>query len=124
MLAALPLLAAGQFGLRGRILDGQGVKQIPDAIVTVSNPSGFVSSVVTHRDGAFSFGSLPAGEYDFRVTVHGYAVYEREVTVAENGGLRELDVRMIVPADKQTVSVTELANGRLKPALQAAKEGF
>jgi protocatechuate 3,4-dioxygenase beta subunit len=101
-------LAAGQFGLRGRVLDGQGTQQIPNAIVTVTSQAGYISSVTTNRDGQFSFASLPAGEYDFRVTVHGYAIYEREVSVAANGGVRELDIRMMVPADKQTVSVNEL----------------
>lgn len=108
MLAALPLLAAGHFDLRGRILDGQGTKQIPDAIVTMSTPAGFVASVVTNQAGQYSFATLPAGEYDFRVTAHGYAIYEREVTVSRSGGVRELDIRLAVPADKQTVSVSEL----------------
>jgi hypothetical protein len=110
MLAALPLLAAGagHLGLRGRILDGQGTQELPKAIVTVSTPSGYVSSVVTNQAGEFSFASLPGGEYDFRVTAHGYAIYEREVTVSATGGVRELDIRMLVPADKQTISVGEL----------------
>ena len=89
-------------------MEGQGSKQIPDAIVTLSTSSGYVKSVVTNRDGQFSFPSVPAGEYDFRVTVHGYAIYEREVTVSPNGGVRELDVRLVVPSDRQTVSVSEL----------------
>lgn len=112
MFAALPLLAAGagHLGLRGRILDAQGAKQIPDAIVTVSTPSGYVSSVVTNQAGEYTFASLPAGEYDFRVTAHGYAIYEREMTVSATGGVRELDIRMLVPANKQTVSVSELMN--------------
>jgi hypothetical protein len=112
MLAALPLLAAsvGHLGLRGRILDAHGVGQLSDAIVTVSTPAGYVSSVVTNHAGEYSFPSLPAGEYDFRVTAHGYAIYEREVTVAASGGVRELDIRMMVPVNKQTVSVLELMN--------------
>jgi protocatechuate 3,4-dioxygenase beta subunit len=110
MLLALPLLAAsaGHLGLRGRILDGQGARQIPEAIVTVSTPAGYVSSVVTNQAGEFSFASLPAGAYDFRVTAHGYAIYEREMTVSATGGVRELDIRMLVPVDKQTVSVSQL----------------
>ena len=112
MLAALPLLAAGadHLGLRGRILDAHGSKQIPDAIVTVSTPAGYVSSIVTNKVGEFSFAALPVGHYDFRVTAHGYAIYEREMTVSANGGVRELDIRMLVPANKQTVSVSELRN--------------
>jgi len=130
MLAALPLLAAsaGHLGLRGRILDGQGVRQIPDAIVTVSTPSGYVSSVVTNKAGQFSFASLPAGEYDFRVTAHGYAIYEREMTVSADAGVRELDIRLVVPANKQTVSVSELMNPAVTQAISSevasARRGF
>ena len=121
MLAALPLLAAGagHLGLRGRILDGQGVNQIPDAIVTVSTPAGYISSVVTNQAGEFSFASLPAGEYNFRVTVHGYAIYEREMTVSANGGVRELDVRMMVPVNRQTVSIAELMNPALTESVSS-----
>jgi len=110
MLAALPLLAAGDhFGLRGRILDGQA-KQLPNAIVTVTTPAGFISSVVTNQAGEYSFALLPEGEYDFRVTAHGYAIVERQVTVAANGGVRELDIRMMVPVGRQTVSVSSISN--------------
>ena len=84
--------------------------KIQDAIVTVSMPNGFVSSIVTNHAGEFSFSSLPEGLYDFRVTAHGYAIYEREVTVSAAAGVRELDIRMVVPANKQTVSVSELMN--------------
>ena len=121
LLAALPLLAAGadHLGLRGRILDGNGTKDLANAIVTVSTPAGYVSSVVTNKSGEFSFASLPAGEYDFRVTAHGYAIYERELTVAATGGVRELDIRMLVPADKQTVSVSELMHPAVTEAVSS-----
>jgi len=110
MLAALPLLAAGdQSALRGRILDAHS-KQLPNAIVTLTTPAGFISSVVTNQAGEYSFAALPDGEYDFRVTAHGYAIVERPVTVSANGGVRELDIRLMVPADRQTVSVSELMN--------------
>jgi hypothetical protein len=110
ILAALPLLAANgnSESMRGRVFDIDGSKQVPNAIVTVSTASGYVASVVTDRNGEFNFAALPAGEYDFRVTARGFAIYERQLTVADNGGVRELDIRLLVPADKQTVSVSEL----------------
>ncbi len=110
ILAALPMLAAdggrGQFS--GRVFDVEGTKQVPDAIVTVTNTKGFVSSVVTGKDGRFSFASLPEGECDLRVTAHGYAIFERELTVSGETGPRELLIRLLVHANKQTVSVADL----------------
>jgi hypothetical protein len=112
MLAALPLLAAsavnGSFS--GQVFDGEGSRHIGEAIVTVSTPSGYVASVVTNKEGEFSFNTLPQGEYSFRVTAHGYAIYEREITAGGETGVKGLVVRLLVPADKQTVSVRELKN--------------
>jgi hypothetical protein len=110
MLAAMPLLAADAVHARfaGRVFDGDGAKQIASAIITVSTPAGYVSSVTTNKAGEFSFASLPGGEYDFRVTAHGYAIYERQITVSGDAGVKELDIRMLVPANRQTVSVADL----------------
>jgi len=110
MLAALPLLAAdaGNARFTGRVFDIEGTKQVANAIVTVTTPEGYIASVTTNPAGEFSFATLPAGEYDFRVTARGFAIYERQVTVSATAGVRQLDIRMLVPADKQTVSVAEL----------------
>jgi len=110
MLAALPLLAAdaGSVRFTGRVFDIDGTKQVANAIVTVTTPAGYIASVTTNPAGEFSFATLPAGEYDFRVTARGLAIYERQVTVSATAGVRQLDIRMLVPADRQTVSVAEL----------------
>jgi hypothetical protein len=125
MLAALPLLAAGLGSghFSGRVFNVEGTTQIPDAIVTVSTPSGFVSSVTTNKHGEFNFSALPAGEYDFRVTAHGFAIYERQVTVSSDAqaGMRELDIRMLVPSNRQVVSVADLMK---RDATRASLNGF
>ena len=111
MLAALPLLAAGASDpgrLSGRVYDVQGTKHVANAIVTVTTPKGFITSVTTDKDGQFSFNQLPEGSYDFRVTAKGFAIYERQVSVAPEIGLRTLDIRLRVPANRQTISVLEL----------------
>jgi hypothetical protein len=108
MLAALPLLAADGARFAGRVFDNHGASQVADAIVTVSTPAGFVSSVTTNKNGEFSFSNLPEGEYNFRVTARDFAIYERAVTVANDFGVKHLDIRLVVPKDKQTVSVAEL----------------
>ena len=110
MLAVLPLLASDAAPARfsGRIFDRDGTTRVAEAIVTVSTPSGYVSSVTTNKEGEFTFATLPSGEYDFRVTAHGYGIYERPLTVSGESGVRQLNVRLVVPANKQTVSVGEL----------------
>ena len=115
LLAALPLLATGPGNDRfsGRVLGGDGERQIADAIVTVTAPVGYLSSIVTNEAGEFCFESLPAGQYDFRVTAHGYAIYERQITVSSDAVVRELAIRLLVPADKQTVSIRELRNANI-----------
>jgi hypothetical protein len=112
MLAALPLLAAGagSGNFSGQVFDGEGSRHIAEAIVTISTPSGYVASVVTNKEGEFNFNTLPQGEYNFRVTAHGYAIYEREITAGGEGGVKGLVVRLLVPANKQTISVGELKN--------------
>jgi len=110
MLAALPLLASDPANARfsGRVFDRDGSTHVADAIVTVTTPAGFVASVTTNKEGEFTFATLPSGQYDFRVTAKGYAIYERQLTVAGESGVRQLNVRLMVPANKQTVSVAEL----------------
>jgi hypothetical protein len=130
MLVALPLLAVGPVNDRfsGRVFNIEGTKQLADAIVTVTTPAGYVSSVTTNKAGEFSFPSLPSGEYNFRVTAHGYAIYERPITVADDFGVRELTIRMLVPANKQTVSVAELRNPNVTqidtPVNGASRRGY
>jgi hypothetical protein len=117
--AALPLLASADVvptNFHGRVFDGGGTHKLADAIITMSDAHGPVASVQTNQNGEFTFGAIPAGVYNFRVTAHGYAIYEREVTIVRDGGMRQLTIRLMVPADKQTVSVGELRRPATTPA--------
>ena len=106
---AVPLLSASQAGsaLSGRVSDDSA--PVAGAIVTVSN-SGFVKSVTTDTDGRFVLQPVPPGRYEFRTSAHGYAVFERSVIVHSDGAHRNwIDVKTLIPADRQTVSVLDLA---------------
>jgi carboxypeptidase family protein len=103
------VLSAGQAGtpLRGRVSDGSS--PVAGAIVTVSN-KGFVKSVTTDDDGRFMFESVPPGRYDFRTSASGYVVHESSVVVHSDEFHRNwIEVKGLVPADQQTVSVVDLA---------------
>ncbi|HLK50001.1 MAG TPA: carboxypeptidase-like regulatory domain-containing protein [Bryobacteraceae bacterium] len=97
-------------GLSGQISD-HGLP-VSGAIVTVDNGS-FLGSVNTDGAGRFTFEQLRPGRYQFRASAHGYAVFERIVTVRANSGLNRIEVKDLIPADQQTVSVKELATRRM-----------
>lgn len=94
--------------LRGRISD-HGTP-IAGAIVTISN-QGFLKSVKSDEEGRFTFDAVPRGQYDFRMTARGYAVIERPVTVRLGYIHRNrIDVKHLIAADEQTVSIDALPN--------------
>ena len=106
---ALPLLSASQDGsaFSGRVSDGSA--PVADAIVTVSSP-GFLKSVTTDADGRFVIEPVPPGRYELRTSAHGYAVFECPVMVHSGDSRRNwIDVKNLIPADRQTVSVLDLA---------------
>jgi hypothetical protein len=109
LVLAVPLLSASEAGraLSGRVSDGAA--PVAGAIVTVSS-SGFVKSVTTDDDGRFILDALPPGRYEFRTSAQGYAVFECPVIVRSNRMHRNwIDVKSLIPAGEQTVSVLELA---------------
>ena len=77
--------------------------------MTVSGP-GFLKSVTTDDDGRFQIESVPPGRYNFRTSLAGYAVFECPVIIRSNDSRSNwIDVRELIPADQQTVSVADLA---------------
>jgi carboxypeptidase family protein len=65
-------------GFFGRV--SEGTVPVAGAIVTISN-RGFVKSVTTNGNGRFALEPIPAGRYDLRTSVSGYAVFECSVIV-------------------------------------------
>jgi hypothetical protein len=81
---------------------------IAGAIVTISN-RGFVKSVTSDSSGRFSLEQVPPGRYDFRTSAHGYAVFECPISLHSDAHRNWIDVKDLVPAGQQTVSVSDLA---------------
>ena len=109
LLMTLGLLQAGEesTALRGQV--SERGSPIAGAIVTISNGE-FVRSATTDANGRFALKPVPPGRYDFRTTAHGYAVFERAVTVRSEDSRRNwIEVKSLIPIDQQTVSVSELA---------------
>lgn len=99
--------AEPQAALNGLVSVGDA--PVAGAIVTVSNRV-FLKSVTTADDGRFVVEPIPSGRYDFRASVPGYAIFESSVVVhADDPHRNWIEVKNLVPADQQTVSVLELA---------------
>ncbi|HYL38200.1 MAG TPA: carboxypeptidase-like regulatory domain-containing protein [Bryobacteraceae bacterium] len=112
MLLAL-CLSAGQdsTSLSGQV--SEHGTPVAGAIVTISN-RGFIKSVTADAGGRFAFEAVPPGRYDFRTSAHGYAVFERTVILhSDNAHRNWIDVKDLIPADQQSVSVTDLATRKL-----------
>jgi hypothetical protein len=85
---------------------------VAGAIVTLSN-RGFVKSATTDASGRFVLEAVPPGRYDFRTSAHGYAVFECSIIVHSHARRNWIDVKGLLPADQQTVSVSDLAARKL-----------
>jgi hypothetical protein len=112
VLLALGLSRASQdrTALFGQV--SQDASPVAGAIVTLSN-RGFVKSVTTDASGRFVLEAVPPGRYDFRTSAHGYAVFERPVILHSDARRNWIDVKGLLPADQQTVSVGDLAARKL-----------
>ncbi|BDC51622.1 hypothetical protein F183_A39370 [Bryobacterales bacterium F-183] len=107
------LMAAAAFpqtlySLRGRVMDQQEAV-IPGASVVLRGPGGEVS-VLSGDDGSYIANGLRAGKYTVRVTLAGFAKFERPLEV--NGNLT-LDIPLVVELEKQAVDVSAEERGKV-----------
>ena len=90
----------------GQIMDAGGAV-IPNAVVTATNSSTKVDTVVkSNKDGFFTITSLPVGPYSFSVTMPGFEKYARQGVTLTTAQQLELDVTLKVGSASETVEVT------------------
>jgi hypothetical protein len=109
----LPLIAqtgAGGGSIRGTIQDPSGAL-ISGAHVTAKNiATGFERSATTASDGAFEVPLLLPGQYQIDVTANGFAPFNQTGIVVEISKTSTLDLKLVVAAAQQTVTVQADAN--------------
>ncbi|MBS1833745.1 MAG: carboxypeptidase regulatory-like domain-containing protein [Acidobacteria bacterium] len=111
VLAAIMAAAAFSqtlYSLRGRVMDQQDAV-IPGATVVLRGPGG-ETTAKSGDDGAYTVNGLRPGKYTVRVTLAGFAKFERPVDV--NGNLT-LDIPLIVELEKQAVDVSAEERGKV-----------
>lgn len=72
----------GAAGLRGEIKDELTSEVIVGASVNVKRADSPMVTVVTDVDGKYLFGSLPAGNYEGKITIEGYQAVGFTVTIS------------------------------------------
>lgn len=92
--------------LEGRVRDSSG-GSVSAAEVTASNrQTGFSAKLRSADDGAFHFSSLPAGDYDLRVTADGFATFTASAIRIDIGRTVRIPVNLQVAAGHTEVSIS------------------
>lgn len=102
----LPVLAAAQLSVSGRVTDQQTGTALPGATVTISPAINAVSGA----DGKYLLNNLANGNYKLRVTFIGYQPFEKNILLASN---QVINVSLSISTtftEEVTVSATRASN--------------
>ena len=95
--------------VRGEVLDPQGAS-IPDATITVTNPStGTVRSVTSKRDGSYQVPQLNPGTYTVEVSVSGFNKLTVQDVALTVGQTVTYDAHLAVGSSNTVVDVSGTA---------------
>lgn len=110
LLFALAALAQSDRGtITGTIADPAGAV-VAGAPVQVRNvETGAVYQAGTSATGNYTLAELPAGTYEFSVTVQGFKRYVRQGIVVQTAQTYRIDAALEVGANTESVTVTEAA---------------
>lgn len=119
LLAPLQVFAS-VFGTVKAIVHDPQHRPVQGALVEVqSRTSAFKTSAVTNEDGIATVSSVPVGEYDVKISAHGFATVEQPTTVS-SGNVQELHFALALAAHQETVDVSG-APETVNPASAAAE---
>lgn len=104
--ACSTVFAQGTATFNGRVTDTSGAV-IPGATVTVTNrATGLPRPTTTNENGLYSIPALPAGAYDVKVELQGFATSTRSGINLGTDTTLSLDFQMAVGGIEQAVQVT------------------
>lgn len=96
------------YTLRGRVMDQQEAV-IPGAAVVLRGPGGEITAT-SGDDGSYLVNGIRPGKYTVRVTLAGFAKFERPLEVSGN---LTLDIPLVVELEKQAVDVSAEERGKV-----------
>jgi iron complex outermembrane receptor protein len=74
----LPVMAAAQFSISGKITNQQTGEALPGATISIENPA---TSSITSESGRYRIGNLKAGSYTLKVTYVGYQAVSKTIVL-------------------------------------------
>jgi hypothetical protein len=106
-LDARPASAQVLYGsIVGNVTDAQG-GVIPGATVTITNRNtNLTRDTVTSADGTYTLPNLVPGSYDVKVALEGFREFVQTNVPVTAGQIGRIDVRLVVGALTETVTVT------------------
>ncbi len=97
--------------LTGSVRDAGG-GALPGVVVSLSpQPAGLSRSTTTDAEGRYRFTALPAGDYQIRATLAGFASHEASAALS-SGETRSLDITLAISPFTETVTVTRSVEGQ------------
>ena len=111
LVASLPFSATAQqppasgATVHGMVVDPDDAL-IPGATVTLTSNSGKSQSTTSKSDGTYTFRPVAAGTYALAVVAPGFAPYAKLGVVVTTGANLNLDIKMALQNQTQTVNVT------------------
>ncbi len=98
------LAQGGPISLKGHVTDPSGAS-IPAATVTLTGPNRLKKTVQTDQRGIYVFPNLPPGTYTVQISSMGFSTFTKSIVLA-SGRPQELNARLSLNVQKQTVTVT------------------
>lgn len=94
----LPLCAAAQYRITGKIIDSADKKPIPGASVFLSNASVGTATVA---DGTFTLENVRGGQYDLVISMLGFGTYKKTLLITDNISLPPVTIAVKVNSIKE-----------------------
>jgi hypothetical protein len=85
----LPLAAAGQYHITGRVIDKDTKKPVAFASIILNNT---MVGAQTGDDGSFTLNNVRSGQYDMLISFIGYTTYHQTIMVNGNMELQNVEI--------------------------------